>query len=302
MVEPIQVVTTSDNVTKVVTPDAATQQTTPTETKPDQSVLDRVRQAKPDEAPKPDGETFLPEGFNVNDIQKITDPQARLYAENAYKSMQAGYTKKTQEISAIRKDLESQVTNAKAPQPWTVERVQQITKDPQFIAAAQQALTLNGGTGAGTPLSEEQTSMLSEGEKAQLREAQKANVGVVALQNQVWQMKRQQQDVELKERYASYDPAEIDQVERDLAEDRLVPTREHLYKVVKYDTDVQRAYELGRQDERGGIKEKSQITTTPGADVTHPGEVPVKEKGETNLAYWHRITNARLEQHRAGKL
>ncbi len=304
MVEPVQLVTPAPTIT----PPAGTTPVTPvppgTTPAAEPSVLDRIRQAPPVvPTPTPGEETFLPANFNVADIDKIADPNARAQAQAAYKSMQSGFTQKTQEIATLRKNLETQIETAKSPQPWTIERVQQITKDPQFITAAQQALKLTPGTGA-TGLSDEQYSTLTPDEKARLeqgqREGQKANAGVVALQGQLAQMQRQQQDVELKERYASYDPAEINKVEKDIIDGTMVPTREHLYKVVKYDADVQRAYELGRQDERGGITEKAQLPSNSGVvQVTRPGEVPAKEEKESNVDYFRRLAMARLAQHQS---
>ena len=42
----------------------------------------------------------------VNDIEKIQDPVAKQYVQNAYKSMQAGYTQKTQALAEQRKQLD----------------------------------------------------------------------------------------------------------------------------------------------------------------------------------------------------
>ena len=132
--------------------------------------------------------------FNVNDIENIKDPEARKYAEDAYKSLQSGYTKKFQELAEMRKGVE---TKDKESSNWTTERVQEVLQNKSFVQAAQNVV--------GQPTDE--YSALSETEKKQFVGLQSQMSSLV---NQNAQLLKSQQDKTNKEKYANYNTGAVD--------------------------------------------------------------------------------------------
>jgi hypothetical protein len=257
----------------------------------------RVAQLKAES--KPTGAPIDPyevAGFNRADVEKITDPAARQYVENMAKSFEAGFTKKFQSLADERRQLEAQRTAPPSNQPWTVERLNAELQRPDFVTAAQQAISVRSPQQVAGGLTEQEYSNLTEGEKQQLAQATQANQGVAALQGQLQQMQRQQEDASLQQKYASYNAQEVDGIFNGMLNGSIQATREHLWKVVDYDNAVARAYELGRTDERGGITEKAQVSSPAGVAISQSGGVPPKEANESGVAYFKRLALARMQQ------
>ena len=72
--------------------------------------------------------------FDINEINSIKDPEARAYAEKAYKSFQKGFNKKFEDLANIRKSLEKEKETISS---WSPERVQNLLNDKNFVYAAQ---------------------------------------------------------------------------------------------------------------------------------------------------------------------
>ena len=248
------------------------EETKVTETK-EEDLVTKVSQVKLE--PKKDDATF-----NVNDIDKIENPQAKEYAQKAYKSFESGYTKKFQALAEERKAWEAKKAEAET---WTKDKVEALTKDPSFVTAAQSV--------AGQS---DDYSALSDNEKKELKEA-KTIAQQVAVQNA--QLLKMQQDEANKTKYANYDSNAVDILTADLLKGKVQATREHLHKVLDYEDAVKRAYELGLQDKNKDNEEKITSMSAEGTVATGKEEVPAKEKNESDRSYI-----ARLGLHNLSKL
>lgn len=232
-----------------------------------EDLVKRVSEVKPEE--KKDDATF-----NVNDIEKIEDPQAKEYAQKAYKSLESGYTKKFQALAEERKTWETKKTEG---ENWTTEKVHALTKDPNFLQAAQDVASQT---------KTDDYSTLTDGEKEKV-----ANAERLAKQALVAQMEviRFQQDESNKTKYANYDPKAVDVITDSLATNRMKATREHLWKVIDYEPAVKRAYELGLKDKEVINEDKVNSMSMDGFTVTSDENIPKKEKGENDRNYFSRI-------------
>jgi hypothetical protein len=226
--------------------------------------------------------------FDFSEIDKIQDPQqAKVWAEKAYKSMQGGFTKKFQELADLRKALETKLGDTSG---WTPEKVRSLLNDQSFVEAAQ-SVAGNGTTGGGYMTSEE-WSTLTEGEKAQFQEMQN-QINSMVEQNSL--LVQQQQDERLKSRYANYDPTVVNNIITDLSKGTVQATREHIWKIHDYDSAVQRAYEMGRQDRQLDLNDKINSSSTAGFSVT-AGDSINRNEGESSFDFFRRIARARLAQ------
>ncbi len=287
--EPVVTTTTQPAATTTTAPAATGDGATTTA--PAQTVVQRVSQIKEPTTTAPvatDTEiTYDPK------VLEALSPEARQQAEAFIKSVQGDYTRKTQVLAEQRKTLEA---SAAEPQTWTAERLQQMLKDPGFLQIATQALSHRGdGKGGvqidGQQFTEEEWSVLSDAEKAQLTQNQN---GVKVLQKQMYDLHVQQEDTVLQTKYASYNPEEVNKLSDDLVNNRVRATREHLYQVLNYERDINRAYELGKTDMRDGIVVKSGGSTDTGGTVTQTSEVPEKGKNESGPAYFKRLALRRI--------
>ena len=193
--------------------------------------------------------------FDFKDIEAIKDPVAKEQALKAYKSFLKGFNQKFQEISETRKSLEQMKQDMST---WTPEKVQALTANPDFIKAAQSVVSPQN-----TKSTESEYSAMSEQEKA--RVAQLENE-LKQLKNQSYQQIKTQQDEHLKTRYANYDPNTMDIITNDILAGKAQITREHVWKAYGYDSAVQRAYELGKQDKNTDNNEK--VNSMSFADTT----------------------------------
>jgi peptidoglycan hydrolase-like protein with peptidoglycan-binding domain len=265
------------------------------ETKPDDIVsrasgvkLDAKDGTKPDEAKNPTKE------LNAY-LASVTDPQARKLVEDAYKSMQADYTRKTQDLASERKQMESLKAQLEQSSRYTPERIQQLLNDPSFVQAAQQyqaqfAKTTQPANGSGD-LSEEELSYLPPEQQKLYHQQKQMQTALANLQGELQQQKAQKEDLSLQSRYKNYDPKAVDQIFQDMMTGKVQATREHLWKVHDYDDAVKRAYELGRQDAKGITQERvngSTMTNGMNAAATQT-EAPSKIKGESFHDYWKRL-------------
>jgi len=250
------------------------------EVKPD--LITRVSQVKKEE-PKLEviqGEVTEPE-FDFKDIEKITDPTAKEYAENAYKSFQRGFNKKFQEIAEIRKSLEGKKQESVA---WTPDRINQLLNDSTFVEAAKQvAQTQAPSTFEGT---QEEWSSLSDGDKVKFKQLENK---IAQLEQQNYQSHLKQQDESLKSKYANYQPEALDIITAELLTGKRQATREDLWRVYDYEDAVTRAYELGKKDASGTNREKSQATTIEGITTQANTETPKPDKGENDRDYFKRL-------------
>lgn len=256
------------------------------EKKPD--IMDRVHQLKQDVKPVEDDAKF-----DYKDIDSIQDPAAKEVAMNAYKSFQRGFNRKFQDLAELRKNLETAGTTQK----WTPEAVQGLMQNPEFVQSAQSVMSIYNQTG-GT-LTAEEYSALTDSEKRQFADMQN-QIRLVSQQNNV--LLKQQQDENIKKRYANYDANAVDVITDDIIKGTRVATREDVWKVINYENAVKNAYDLGKQDRQLSLKEKVESTTTEGVTIQPTQDVPGKQEGESNVNYFKRLANRRLSESSSGKL
>lgn len=258
------------------TPQAPVEPTTTEEVKVEtapeaqpQDILSKINQGKledvkmPD-APKPD--EFV---FNSNDIDKIEDPQAREYAQNAHKSLERGYNEKFQELAKARKALESMQNT---PQAWTAEKVQALVQDPAFVQAAQSVI----GTQTSNPQGDDQWSALSDQERSMITNMSNK---VSSLEQQNQNLLLQQQKEAIKAKYANYNEAKLETFVSSVNTGQYVPTLEDAHKIITFDDAVQKAYNMGLRDKTGAIPEKIDSVSTDGLTVTPNTDIPPAEEG-----------------------
>lgn len=234
--------------------------------------------------------------FDVNEISKIADPLARKLAEDAYKSFQADYTKKTQALAAERKQMESLKAQLESSGQYTPDKIHSMLNDPSFVRAAQEYQRINGvqqaptqETGNGDLTQEEFSYLTPEQQKLYVKTKQmEQSLNVV--NNRLQASEVEKQDMGLKSKYANYNPQSVNEIYNGLMSGSMQATREHLWKVQDYDSAVQRAYQLGLQDRKVEMGEKVAASSqTNGVSVTPSGDIPVRQPKESGVEYFKRI-------------
>ena len=274
-------------------------QTVATETKT--TVVPVQAQEKPNDiitrasAVKPNQETSTSSEakFDVKDIEKITDPVAKDIAQRAYKSFQADYTRKTQDLAQQKRDLET--SQSLRNRGFSTSEIDELLSNPQFVQAAQEKQrtiqpqqTVTNGNG---DLTEEEFSYLApEMQKVYIQQKQTRDM-VAQLTGQLQSAQVEKEDLTLKGKYANYNPEIINQTYRDMMSGKLVATREHLFKAIDYEDMAKRAYELGRADEKNGISQARQASTqVAGVNTqTMDSDIPTKLKGESHMDFFRRL-------------
>ena len=232
-------------------------------------------------------------GFDVKDIEKITDPQAKEYAEKAYKSFQKGFNDKFQNLAEIRKEYEKKLTE---DSNWTPQRIQKLLNDPAFVQAASQVVQTQNPTQSG--LTDEQWSALSDSDKNRIKSMQNEIEG---LKQQNYQTLKSQQDEQLKGKYANYASDIVDTTINKLVKQEAIATREDVWKVVDYENAVKRAYELGKKDKEVELKGNVSHSLPNGVNTREFSKVLPPEKGESDRGYFKRIAEKNLADALASK-
>lgn len=230
--------------------------------------------------------------FNINDldaqIEKLPDPALKEQMVGLKKSLLRGENQKYQEIANLRKQYETKLAET---QTWTPERLQAEINKPDFVQAAQSVLQTRNPNDNG--LTDSQWSTLSDVEKAELNQLKQK---IVSLEKNSWEAVKSQQDAQLKNKFANYDPSVVDNVANDLVQGKIQATREALWKVVDYENAVKRAYELGLMDKNTQNQEKvNGMTFEGGRNIASPSGVE-KLKGETNQQFMARSYNEHLKK------
>lgn len=238
-----------------------------------------------------------------NQIAQIDDPDLREKYEALEKSLMSGANSKFQEIAEERKQLKAlseevrQLKEMQSNGKWTPERIQSLMNDPEFLEAAKQI------TGEDV-LEEDEYSSLTEQERQrvirlekELAEIKKQNEQATLAQQQAQiKAEREAQHSYFESKYANYDRKEIDIITQEMLENKIRPTTEHIYKAFKHDENVERAYELGRKDEREGVKDKAASLSASGINTNKSDPVIEPKEGETSLSFWNRLVEKNLEK------
>jgi len=226
-----------------------------------------------------------PDKFNTNDLQaeidRITDPNLKTQMEGLKKSLQRGYNDKFQTIAETRKELEKQMTESNL---WTPEKINRLLNDQNFVTAAQSVMQSQNPPNSGK--SDDEWSTLTDGEKQKFSELQR-EIQYLKQQNQ--QTSNSQQDELLKSKYANYNAQTVSQLKDDLIHGKLQATNEHLWKVVDYESAIDRAYKLGRKEEQELKLEKtSAFSYTPDSvNATQDNKLSAEGQATLTQLYEH---------------
>ena len=255
----------------------------------EQKVVDQSTEVKPEvESPKEDivsrvsqsaEATETEDIFNINDIEKIENPQARDYAQKAYKSFEKGYQKKYQDLAEQRKGFEQKLADMGK---WSPERIQKELLNPEFVQAARAV------AGTQEQETEESAVTIENRRKIQELEAQITNAGMV------------RQDEVLRTKYKDYDSKVVNSLIQDLQTGKIKATREDLWKILNFDKYTDRAYQLGKKDKNLDLTEKIESTSVDGIQATASGEVLKPEKNEKDEVYFMRLALKNLQEHQTG--
>ena len=227
------------------------------------------------------------------EFAKITDSVAREAAKEAVERMRRGmqtdYTKKLEDAQRL-------VNQSKS---WTPQRIQQeLLTNPEFVSAAQMI--------SGQQTVQDQT--LTQEAYSALTDKEKAAVNLVPeLRNELQQIKNQsfqnqllasinQNDILLKQKFADYDPQKINEAATRLGKLTPAVAREYIYKADNYETNVRKAYEMGKLEGQGKLNSKLNVIAPQGSTVTSNEGVPTKNAGENDKAFFVRLGQFRLAQ------
>lgn len=262
------------------------------EATPETDILTKVSQFKLPDQDKIINPPEQPE------FASITDPIAKKAASEAVerlrRGMQSDYTKKLE-------DAQKLVTQSKS---WTPQRIQQeLLNNPEFLSAAQ--MIQGQQTSNERQLTNEEYSALTDSEKAKLN-------SVTNLENELKQMKNNtaqellrstisQKDVTLRAKFSDYDSKAIDEATVNLAKLNLADVREYIYKATNYETNVKKAYEMGKQEGQGKLQNKINAIAPQGSTVVNNEGIPTKNTGESDKAFFVRLGQFRLAQYKTQK-
>jgi len=258
-------------------------------------LISKVAEFRKSQPVTPPPQTQTDSAFNYNEIENIKDPIAKEIAIKAYKSLQGDYTRKTQELAEQRKSLESKMQEKTG---WTAQRIQQeLLNNPEFLQAAQEIAQVQNPVNSG--LTDEQFSALTDSEKAQLN----------SLKSEINQLKQTnanasfmaavaQEDARLQARYSDYDPTQVNQAMEELSRMTPIAVREIAYKVKNHDRLMKEVYEMGKAEGRGLNQDKLNAFSPNGSNMTSSDDVPTKQAGETDQAFFLKLAQHRLAQSR----
>ena len=237
---------------------------------PEQDIVSRVSQSAETKETE--------ELFNINDIEKIENPQARDYAQKAYKSFEKGFQKKYQDLAEQRKGFEQKLADMGK---WSPERIQKELQNPEFVQAARAV------AGTQEQETEESAVTIENRQKIKELEAQITNAGMV------------RQDEVLRVKYKDYDPKVVNSLIQDLQTGKIKATREDLWKIANFDKYTDRAYQLGKKDKNLDLTEKIESTSVDGIQATASEEVLKPEKNEKDEVYFMRLALKNLKEQQA---
>lgn len=216
--------------------------------------------------------------FDVHEIEQIADPKAKEYALKAYKSFERGYGKKFQDLAAMRKDYEQrQAELDKLKQQysnWSPERIDELLKNPEFVEAAKKYQGI-----------EEPDPKVKEVEKR-----------IAQLEQERYLMELRRQDEQLSTKYPDYNSQLVNQVRDELITGRRQATNEDLWKVINFESAIERAYKLGLQDKKIQLNDKMNSSAIEGTTVSTAEEPLTRQDNENGENFLKRIFLKNLEK------
>ena len=259
---------------------------------PEQDLITKVTQFKKAEPPatgENQNQNAVDINFDYKELEGIKDPIARDIAMKAYKSMQAGATRKFQEVSALKKEAEELKRSVEQKMiemsNWTPERIQkELLNNPGFLEAAQQVSGVKNV---------ESESLLSEEDRAKIN----------GLENELKVLKQTnynsiiaQEDASLQSKFADYSPSKVNDALASLASMPPHKLREWIYKAVYHDDHVKSSYEMALQESRKINQEKISAFSIEGNQADVDMNTPSKQKGESDVDFFVRLAKSRKAQ------
>jgi len=290
-------------------PQQAVQAPEPQKPEVKESLITRASKVSLDTTANPEKVTTDPqEAIKIDQtaIDKIADPVLKQSVQEAYKSMQADYTRKTQSLAEEKKQMASLRTQLEQSGQYTPSKIQELLNNPSFVQAAQDYQRqinpqVNNAQNHGSLTQEEFSYLTTEQQKA-YTESVEAKTAAVSVMRELNLFKQQaaweREDGQLKTKYANYDPNSVTQVFNDMMSGKLYATREHLWKVQDYDSAVQRAYNLGLQDRKLELGDKMNASSQPNSISVTPSnsDVPVKQPNESASDHWKRVAQNAMKK------
>jgi len=260
-------------------------------------IVSKVLRSRPTTKTGTDNQPDSEPKFNVNDIDKIQDPEAKKYAQEAYKSFEKGYQKKFQELSEERKKLEHSLESSNK---WTPEKVQSLLSNQEFINASQAILQSSNPTEGA--MSDNEWSALSDKEKVEIK-SMKQELLAMKHENQLtkFNAELEKQNAELATKYADYDSTKVNQLRDGLLAGKIQATNEHLWKVLSYEDAIKKAYQMGKEDRKLDTATRvSSASPVANLSSTTQNNAGTKQAdGESSKDYLRRILSEKLaERHK----
>jgi len=138
-----------------------------------------------------------------------------------------------------------------------------------------------------------------------LSEAAKAEIMKVKSELETFKQAQQQQiqqqaqakwngyhDV-LAQKYKGYDRNEIDALANQLARGEINVTPEYLYRVLKYEEDIHKAYEMGRRESSRNVEDKRNASSISGINAVRNDSI-MQDAKEDNRSFLQRIIASRI--------
>lgn len=268
-------------------PQKPVEQVTDPQQKTSDDLLSRVTQYEVENKPDATQIENKDVPFDYNELNNIENAeQAKEWASKAHKSFQRGVDQKFQELAELRKALQANLQSGnKEQEGWTRDRIQKLVNDEEFVKAAQEFQNTQAEDDFST-LSDTEKKSISD-MRFKLEAMEKANQQSLIQQQQ---LERQRYHEQFTAKYANYKSDEIDKLSIEIASGRLNATPEHIYKAFKHDENMEKAYQLGRQDEREGINENVNALSIEGHNTFRSEEPIERKEGESSESVWARAS------------
>lgn len=222
-------------------------------------------------------------------IDRIADPVLKQAVIETHKSMQADYTRKTQDLATKRKEAEA----LKAQVEQDKYNIPNLLNDPKWVQVAseyQKTIKPQPTSNSNGDLTEEEFGYLPPEQQKSYLKMKQLEQGVQSLASLAQSERMKNEDMTLKTRYANYEPQTVDKIYSDMMTGKLQATREHLWKVADYESAVNRAYQLGLQDRKLQTADKVAGSSQPtGVNVTPTSDTPTRLPNEGGVEYFKRI-------------
>lgn len=254
--------------------------------KPEPDLITKVSQFKKAEPENKDPELA---NFDYKQIEGLDAKGKELFIKY-YKDEQRKFTKKFQDLADEKKNLDTERNT-----PWTPERVNKLLADHNFLEAAKQVTAAQGQRQT------DDTSLLTDEEKAKLAQVDQMKEEMSRLKVERLQNAILQKDTELKNRFADYEPKIVDNALGELAQMQPQELRPYIWKAINYERDIERAYELGRQEKNSSIQDKVNSLSSAFGNANPADILPARDKGETDQSYFLKLADRRLQESKKNK-